>query len=297
MELSLLDWVSLIANIVTILGIGGLFTAYRNKKNSEKQIANETLASAIKSASLKLNLYNINSKKIYRAVDTLDMLKNRLREWRENIIDFGIDTDWQSEKENNLPDFEKKLFGYSSYIDKDDEDADFTNYSFDDYNGNNSFNHNEMQVYLISFNKLPSNKRKDILSYAVKNSHVQPMLNTINRSSIISDEDLHTFIDSILIAITSDGLAYNSFAKKAFIEFRDFQLSLEELSLYEKQYIGAIVNDIIKLDNPFLFFQEKWNSENPLPIKFSEKEYIAKRLSIVKNLLSLITNIEGKLPQ
>lgn len=297
MELSFLDWVSLIANIVTILGICGFLTAYRNKKNSEKQIANETLASAIKSASLKLNLYNINSKKIYRAVDTLDMLKNGLREWRENIIDFGIDTGWQSEEENNLPDFEKELFGYSSYIDKDDEDFDFTNYSFDDYNGNNNFNHNEMQVYLMSFNKLPANKRKDILSYAVKNSHVQPMLNTINRSSIISDEDLHTFIDSILIAITSDGLAYNSFAKKAFIEFRDFQLSLEELSLYEKQYIGAIVNDIIKLDNPFLFFQEKWNSENPLPIKFSEKEYISKRLSIVKNLLSLITNIEGKLPQ
>lgn len=30
MELSFLEWVSLIANIVTILGIGGFLTAYRN---------------------------------------------------------------------------------------------------------------------------------------------------------------------------------------------------------------------------------------------------------------------------
>ena len=37
MKLSFLDWVSLIANIVTILGISGFLTGYINKKREEKR--------------------------------------------------------------------------------------------------------------------------------------------------------------------------------------------------------------------------------------------------------------------
>ncbi|MDI6043824.1 hypothetical protein QLT07_04390 [Streptococcus equi subsp. zooepidemicus] len=57
MKLSFLDWVSLIANIVPILGISGFLTGYINKKREEKKTSNEVLANAIKSASLSLNLY------------------------------------------------------------------------------------------------------------------------------------------------------------------------------------------------------------------------------------------------
>ena len=38
MKLSFLDWVSLIANIVTILGISGFLTAYINRKREEKRL-------------------------------------------------------------------------------------------------------------------------------------------------------------------------------------------------------------------------------------------------------------------
>ena len=60
MKLSFLDWVSLIANIVTILGISGFLTSYINKKREEKKTSNEVLANAIKSASLNLNLYKLD---------------------------------------------------------------------------------------------------------------------------------------------------------------------------------------------------------------------------------------------
>ena len=69
MKLSFLDWVSLIANIVTILGISGFLTSYINKKREEKKTSNEVLANAIKSASLNLNLYKLDDKKIYRVTD------------------------------------------------------------------------------------------------------------------------------------------------------------------------------------------------------------------------------------
>lgn len=38
MKLSFLDWVSLIANIVTILGISGFLTSHINKKREEKRL-------------------------------------------------------------------------------------------------------------------------------------------------------------------------------------------------------------------------------------------------------------------
>lgn len=74
-------------------------------------------------------------------------------------------------------------------------------------------------------------------------------------------------------------------------------MKLEELLLYEKQFINSIVDYIIKLENPFVFFQEKWMAENKLPIDISEYEYIEKRLSIVENLIPLIEKIENKLPK
>ena len=74
-------------------------------------------------------------------------------------------------------------------------------------------------------------------------------------------------------------------------------MKLEELLLYEKQFINSIVDYIIKLENPFVFFQEKWMAKNKLPIDISEYEYIEKRLSIVENLIPLIEKIENKLPK
>lgn len=63
MPLSFIDWVSLIANIVTILGIGGFLLTYISNRRKDKKIANETLANAIKLASVRLNLYRVKSKK------------------------------------------------------------------------------------------------------------------------------------------------------------------------------------------------------------------------------------------
>lgn len=37
MDLSFLDWISLIANIVTILGISGFLNDYLNKRKDEKK--------------------------------------------------------------------------------------------------------------------------------------------------------------------------------------------------------------------------------------------------------------------
>ncbi|HEL1581868.1 TPA: hypothetical protein TXJ09_000859 [Streptococcus suis] len=64
MQLSFLDWISLLANIVTILGISGFLTDYLNKKHQkEKEIQNEKqqaeviFLQAIKDASMKLDIY------------------------------------------------------------------------------------------------------------------------------------------------------------------------------------------------------------------------------------------------
>lgn len=296
MPLSFIDWVSLIANIVTILGIGGFLITYISNRRKDKKIANETLANAIKLASVRLNLYRVKSKKIYRPVDYLTILKNELKNWKENIILFGIDIDWQFDEEVNLPSYEGE-YSYPNITNEDQEDYEYTSYKFLDFEDFHWFNSDEIQDYLTNFNQLSFNKKKDILSYAVKNSYIVPLLDSINKDAKISDDNLRSFIDSILTSITSEGLAYNPYAKRAFTEFLDFQMKLEELLLYEKQFINSIVDYIIKLENPFVFFQEKWMAKNKLPIDISEYEYIEKRLSIVENLIPLIEKIENKLPK
>lgn len=80
MKLSFLDWVSLIANIVTILGISGFLTAYINRKREEKKTSNEVLANAIKSSSLQLNLYKLDSIRRLSIVDKLLLLFKNLEE-------------------------------------------------------------------------------------------------------------------------------------------------------------------------------------------------------------------------
>lgn len=121
MKLSFLDWVSLIANIVTILGISGFLTSYINKKREEKKTSNEVLANAIKSASLNLNLYKLDDKKIYRVTDYIKYLQDNLKEWKENITNFEIETDWQESEEYFLPS-EEELFGGSSASISDSDD-------------------------------------------------------------------------------------------------------------------------------------------------------------------------------
>ena len=67
--------------------------------------------------------------------------------------------------------------------------------------------------------------------------------------------------------------------------------------LFEKQFINSIVDYIIKLENPFVFFQTKWMAEHALPLDISETEYIEKRLSIVEGLIPLVKKIESELPK
>lgn len=296
MTLSFIDWVSLIANIVTILGIGGFLITYISNRIKDKRTANETLANSIKLASVRLNLYRIKSKKIYRPVDYLTILKDELENWKKNIILFGTDTDWQFDEEYNLPSYDEED-SYSNMMIEGQEDSEYTVFEFCDFDDFHCFNSNEIQDYLTNFNQLSFNNKKDILSYSVKNSYIAPLLNSINKDAMISDDDLRSFIDSILTSITSEGLAYNPYAKRTFNEFLDFQMKLEELLLYEKQFINSIVDYIIKLENPFVFFQTKWMAEHELPLDISETEYIEKRLSIVEGLIPLIKKIESELPK
>ena len=193
MTLSFIDRVSLIANIVTILGIGGFLITYISNRIKDKRTANETLANSIKLASVRLNLYRIKSKKIYRPVDYLTILKEELETWKENIIIFGVDIDWQFEEEYNIPSYDEE-YSCPDNIDEYQDDCDYIVYQFFDFEGFQCFDSNEIQDYLTNFNQLSFNNKKDILFYAVKNSYIAPLLNSINKDAMISDDDLHSLI-------------------------------------------------------------------------------------------------------
>ena len=295
MKLSFLDWVSLIANIVTILGISGFLTGYINKKREEKKTSNEVLANAIKSASLNLNLYKLDDKKIYRVTDYIKYLQDNLKEWKENITNFKIETDWQESEEYFLPS-EEELFGGSSASISDSDDYS-TDYVFHDLEDQQWLSENQMSEYLNHFKKFSENERENILRMAISRDILSQHLINIEGDSRLSEEELSKFIDSILVSITSEGLSYNSYLNKEFESLLEIQTELDELLKYQELYVETIFHYIVKIDNPFVIFQEKWRSENDLPIEFSTEEYSTRRIAIVDKILSLFENLEKSLPK
>ena len=295
MKLSFLDWVSLIANIVTILGISGFLTSYINKKREEKKTSNEVLANAIKSASLNLNLYKLDDKKIYRVTDYIKYLQDNLKEWKENITNFEIETDWQESEEYFLPS-EEELFGGSSASISDSDDYS-TDYVFHDLEDQQWLSENQMSEYLNHFKKFSENERENILRMAISRDILSQHLINIEGDSRLSEEELSKFIDSILVSITSEGLSYNSYLNKEFESLLEIQTELDELLKYQELYVETLFHYIVKFDNPFVIFQEKWRSENDLPIEFSTEEYSTRRIAIVDKILSLFENLEKSLPK
>ncbi|HHT7794516.1 TPA: hypothetical protein ACT2H1_000030 [Streptococcus suis] len=296
MKLSFLDWVSLIANIVTILGISGFLTAYINRKREEKKTSNEVLANAIKSSSLQLNLYKLDNKKIYRSADYIKFLQKNLQDWRETINSLEVDTDWQHSEENFIPS-EEELLGYAPKQVDTSDDIYSTDYVFHDGKDQQWLSENQIESYLGFFKRKSFDKQKDILRTAVSKDIVSQHLINIEGETRLSEEDLSKFIDSVLVSITSEGGTYNSYLNKEFDCLRKIQVELDELLKYQELYIDSIVNYAIKFDNPLVIFQEKWRSKNKLPVEFSEEEYSIRRLSIVDKLLLLFKNLEESLPK
>ncbi|MEG3267803.1 hypothetical protein [Streptococcus suis] len=296
MKLSFLDWVSLIANIVTILGISGFLTAYINRKREEKKTSNEVLANAIKSSSLQLNLYKLDNKKIYRSADYIKFLQKNLQDWRETINSLEVNTDWQHSEENFIPS-EEELLGYAPKQVDTSDDIYSTDYVFHDGKDQQWLSENQIESYLGFFKRKSFDKQKDILRTAVSKDIVSQHLINIEGETRLSEEDLSKFIDSVLVSITSEGGTYNSYLNKEFDCLRKIQVELDELLKYQELYIDSIVNYAIKFDNPLVIFQEKWRSKNKLPVEFSEEEYSIRRLSIVDKLLLLFKNLEESLPK
>ena len=295
MKLSFLDWVSLIANIVTILGISGFLTSYINKKREEKKTSNEVLANAIKSASLNLNLYKLDDKKIYRVTDYIKYLQDNLKEWKENITNFEIETDWQESEEYFLPS-EEELFGGSSASISDSDDYS-TDYVFHDLEDQQWLSENQMSEYLNHFKKFSENERENILRMAISRDILSQHLINIEGDSRLSEEELSKFIDSILVSITSEGLSYNSYLNKEFESLLEIQTELDDLLRYQELYVETIFPYVVRLDYPFVILQDKWRSENDLPIEFSTEEYSTRRIAIVDKILSLFENLEKSLPK
>lgn len=100
-----------------------------------------------------------------------------------------------------------------------------------------------------------------------------------------------------MVSITSEGLSYNSYLNKEFESLLEIQTELDELLKYQVLYVETIFHYIVKFDNPFVIFQEKWRSENDLPIEFSTEEYSTRRIAIVDKILSLFENLEKSLPE
>lgn len=296
MKLSFLDWVSLIANIVTILGISGFLTAYINRKREEKKTSNEVLANAIKSSSLQLNLYKLDNKKIYRSADYIKFLQQNLQEWRDSINDFEVDRDWQQSEEYFIPS-EEELLGLDSEQADISDDIYSTDYVFHDGKDQQWLYENQIEDYLSQFKGLSLNDQKNMLHTAISKEILSQHLINIERESRLSEEELSKFIDSVLTSITSEGLSYNSYLNKEFESLLEIQTELDELLKYQELYIDSIVNYAIKFDNPLVIFQEKWRSKNKLPVEFSEEEYSIRRLSIVDKLLLLFKNLEESLPK
>ena len=296
MKLSFLDWVSLIANIVTILGISGFLTAYINRKREEKKTSNEVLVNAIKSSSLQLNLYKLDNKKIYRSADYIKFLQQNLQEWRDSINDFEVDRDWQQSEEYFIPS-EEELLGLDSEQADISDDIYSTDYVFHDGKDQQWLYENQIEDYLSQFKGLSLNDQKNMLHTAISKEILSQHLINIERESRLSEEELSKFIDSVLTSITSEGLSYNSYLNKEFESLLEIQTELDELLKYQELYIDSIVNYAIKFDNPLVIFQEKWRSKNKLPVEFSEEEYSIRRLSIVDKLLLLFKNLEESLPK
>lgn len=296
MKLSFLDWVSLIANIVTILGVSGFLTAYINRKREEKKTSNEVLANAIKSSSLQLNLYKLDNKKIYRSADYINFLQKNLQDWKETINSLEVDTDWQHSEENFIPS-EEELLGYAPKQVDTSDDIYSTDYVFHDGKDQQWLYENQIESYLGFFKSKSFDKQKDILRTAVSKDIVSQHLINIEGETRLSEEDLSKFIDSVLVSITSEGVSYNSYLNKEFDRLRKIQVELDELLKYQELYIDSIVNYAIKFDNPLVIFQEKWRSKNKLPVEFPEEEYSIRRLSIVDELLLLFKNLEESLPK
>ncbi|HFI0712783.1 TPA: hypothetical protein ACGO5E_002107, partial [Streptococcus suis] len=196
MKLSFLDWVSLIANIVTILGISGFLTGYINKKREEKKTSNEVLANAIKSASLSLNLYQLDDKKIYRVTDYIRYLQDNLKKWKERITDFEIETDWQESEEYFLPSEEELFVDSSDFI--SDSDGYSTDYVFHDVEDQQWITEKQISEYLRHFKKFTENERENILRIAISRDILSQHLINIEGESRLSEEELSRFIDSIL---------------------------------------------------------------------------------------------------
>ena len=296
MKLSFLDWVSLIANIVTILGVSGFLTAYINKKRDEKKTSNEVLANAIKSASLNLNLYQLDDKKIYRVTDYIKYLQDNLKNWKEIIIDLEIETDWQTSGEHILPS-EEELLGYDFEHADTLDDFYSTDYVFHDAEDQQWLYGNQILDYLNRFKKLSENERNNILRAAISKDILSPHLINIEGESRLSDDELSKFIDSILVSITSEGISYNPYLNKEFERLREIQVELDELLKYQELYVESIVNYVTEFDNPFVIFQEKWRSENDLPIEFSTEDYSSRRIAIVDKILLLFEKLENSLPK
>ena len=156
---------------------------------------------------------------------------------------------------------------------------------------------NQMSEYLNHFKKFSENERENILRMAISRDILNQHLINIEGDSRLSEEELSKFIDSILVSITSEGLSYNSYLNKEFESLLEIQTELDELLKYQELYVETIFHYIVKFDNPFVIFQEKWRSENDLPIEFSTEEYSTRRIAIVDKILSLFENLEKSLPK
>lgn len=296
MDLSFLDWISLIANIVTILGISGFLNDYLNKRKDEKKISNDVLSNAIKLASLSLDIYDIKEQKIYRASDYIKVIKTNLEEWKDLINNFEINRDWQQEEKYNLPDTEEhNLTSTEQY--NDGEEYMSTDYVFCDGESQQCLYEEEIQDYINNFKKLSKNEQENILKIAIYNDIFDQHWKNFEGDLRLSESIIRDFVDAILLSITSEGLTYNAYLNSDFETLRVIQIEIDELLKYIELYVNSNVKYAIALKNPFIIFQEKWKSNHNLPIKFSMEDYAIRRLSIIEKLLLLLDKIDSELPK
>lgn len=285
MEIEWFDWISLMANIVTILGIGGFLTEYFSRRKNKIQVANQVTLYAIKNASLKLHIYSLEEQRIYRSQDLLEILIAKLRQWGEDVS-FTADTEWKSDSEYIIPSNEHEQPDFA-----EDTEAHSTDFVFTDDEGLQCLHADEMANYLEKFKQKTVEEQEDILRIALDKELRTEYLDVIEADTRISDEVLDGFIDAILRSITADSITGNKYLDQYFNRLRKIQLEIEELLQYQKLYLETVLKIVEDLENPFLYFQELWHY-NHVKISFSTEEYSQRRLSVIEKMLELFDEVQ-----
>ncbi|HFI0467673.1 TPA: hypothetical protein ACGPAL_001287 [Streptococcus suis] len=285
MQLSFLDWISLLANIVTILGISGFLTDYLNKKRQkEKEIQNEKqqaeviFLQALKDASMKLDIYQLSRGKIYRSTDYLRELKSKLEEWLNNI-ELSADTSWKDDFIGvNMSGEEVQVEETPVY-----EEAE---YLVDGI----WMNRDQVDCFYKNFLGKSSKEQDDFLRKELMDNIGIQYLQIQEGEEWLSDEDLELFIDTILRQITENALNITPFLNEKIDQLLEIQHEIDELLLYKKLFFEKTLHYIKQLKNPFYYFQDGRPVDQ---YTFSTEEYSQRRLDIIQDILRILNSLEN----